>query len=143
MCISLVDDHYCGLGASLTVETCLVIHSVGVFLVGSVAVHLEKFVALPVNLLKNSVLEDNMHVVVRVFEEQEGEPSMDFALALASWHYPDLVRDLFMVLKGKCSSGHLKVVDLQVGLFESCTDSPYMSMHKFFFSFEVFVSVSN
>ena len=143
MFVSLVDDQDCGLGASLAAETCLVRYSAGVFLACSVAVDFEKIVALLVNFQKNSVLEDDIHVVVRVFEEQEGEPSMDFALALASWHYPDLVRDLFMVLEGKCSSGHLKVVDLQVGLFESCTDSLYMSIHKFFFSFEVFVSVSN
>ena len=143
MFVSLVYDHDCGPGASLATETCLVRYSAGVFLACSVAVEFEKFVALLVNFQKNSVLEDDMYVVVRVFKEQEGEPSMDFALALASWHYPDLVRDFYMVLKGERSSGHLKVVDLQVGLFESCTDSLYMSMHKFFFSFEVFVSVSN
>ena len=67
MFVSLVDDQDCGLGASLTVETCLVSHSAEVFLVGSVAVYLEKLVALLVNFQKNSVLEDDIHVVVRVF----------------------------------------------------------------------------
>ena len=129
MFVSLVDDHDCGLGVSLMVETCLVRYSAGVFLACSVAVEFKKFIAFLVNFQKNRVLEDNMHVVVRVFEEQEGDPSMNFALALASWHYPDLGRFSLVVLKGKCSSGHLKVVDLQVGLFESCTDSLYMSMH--------------